>query len=371
MKIHYVFLLFFLFIKAPVSFGQKMDLSLVSSKFHEKVDSIVNHKMDEYDIPGLSIGLVKNNSILYAKGFGIKKTGGNDQVSENSIFHTASISKLFTALAIVQLIDKNLTSFDCKLVDIVPELNFKDKRAKDVTIKELLNHTSGLPDINNYHWENNCQSENCLEEYILGLNLKLSAQPSSEYHYSNLGYDILGYIVEKISGSTFEDYVKKNILNPNGMHNSDFRYFKIPDLLRTSPHSKTFITKNRYARKVYPYTREHSPSSTLNASSKDLSKWMIQFLEIINDKDSNSIYNLMTIPSFDQYNKIGLGFQLYSFEGNKAIGHYGGDKGFRSFLIMFPAKNMGLVLLANCDYHEDFRQEILMPIAKMMLTYSN
>ncbi len=350
------------------SFVQNLELNSSSNEFSGKVDSIVVAKMNEYNIPGLSIGLVKNDSIIYAKGYGVKKIGTDNPVSKNSIFHTASISKLFTAMAVMQLADKEMITLNDNLADVLPELNFSDERAKKITIKNLLNHTSGLPDINNYHWENNNQSENSLKKHILELSLTVSSSPSSEYHYSSLGYDILGYLVEKKSNTAFEDYVKDHILNPVGMDNSDFRYFRIPDSLRTAPHSQRWITKKIYPRKTYPYTREHSPSGTLNSSSKDLGKWMIYFLRMINDTSSPSIYNSMLEPSFKPFPNIGLGFQLYDFESYKAVGHFGGDKGFRSFLMMIPEENIGLVVLGNSDYEEDYRQEIIYPIAKLMIT---
>ena len=183
-----------------------------------------------------------------------------------------------------------------------------------------------------------------------------------------MAYDILGYVIEKVSGSTFDDYLKENVLNKNGMYNSDFRYFKIHDSLKTSPHSKRWVTNNIYERKTYPYTREHAPSSTLNSSSKDLSKWMISFLQALGDSDLNNRISTMIEPSFSSNPFIGLGFQLNDFNSKKTIGHYDGDKGFRSYLIMIPDEKIGLVLLANCDYNEDFRQEIIHPIAALMLS---
>lgn len=76
----------------------------------------------------------------------------------------------------------------------------------------------------------------------------------------------------------------------------------------------------------------------------------------------------MLEPSFKPFPHIGLGFQLYDFESYKAVGHFGGDKGFRSFLMMIPEENIGLVVLGNSDYEEDYRQEIIYPIAKLMIT---
>jgi len=348
-------------------FTQNVDKDTSDSNFLEEVDSIVHYKMNQYDIPGLAIGIIRDDSIITSKGYGVRSIHTNSPVTENTIFHTASISKLFTAIAIIKLVEQNVLSLDDRLVDILPDLDYSDKFVNEITIESLLNHTSGLPDIDNYHWSNNNTSKNSLENYVLGLNLELESQPTLEYRYSNLAYDILGYIIEKVSGSTFEDFIKKNSLDESEMHNSDFRYFKIPDSLKTDPHSKRWLTGNIYVIKNYPYTREHAPSSTLNSSSWELSKWMITFLQNLDNSEYGNVYSAL-IETFSSTNPyIGLGFQLSSINSKKTIGHYGGDKGFRSYLVMIPEVKIGLVVLANCDYNEDFRQEILHPIAKRML----
>jgi CubicO group peptidase (beta-lactamase class C family) len=181
-----------------------------------------------------------------------------------------------------------------------------------------------------------------------------------------LGYDVLGLVIEKVAGQSFEDYVKHNILNPAGMTKSDFRYFNIADSLKTSPHSKNRITKQVYELSVYPYTREHAPSSTLNSSVSDLSGWMLSFMDKLSTEKSPFILRAMTEPSTDLNSHIGLGFQLYTIEGMPAIGHFGGDTGFRSYLVMFPREDIGVVVLINCDYNEDVRQEIVHPIVKLI-----
>jgi CubicO group peptidase (beta-lactamase class C family) len=348
-------------------FKQNIEVDKSLNSFDRKVDSIVTAKMNTYNIPGLSIGIVEGDSILYSKGYGIKDVNTKKPVSRNTNFHTASISKLFTAQAIMILVQGNKISLDNKLIEIIPELKYKDERVENITIKSLLNHTSGLTDVSNYHWKNNNQSDNSLRDYILGLNLKLLAEPHSEYNYSNLGYNILGYVIEKLTDTNFDKFVKENILIPSKMSNSDFRYFKIVDSIKTSPHSKRRISKKIYKRKIHPYTREQAPSSTLNSSANDLNNWMISFLKSSDSLSSKKSFEKMFTPSFDQYPYIGLGFQLSNLYTEKTIGHYGGDKGYRSYLIMLPEKRIGLVLLANCDYDEDFRQEILHPIVKLML----
>ncbi len=370
-KIVLVKLLLFLIILQSCSdqrFEQNLEVKRSLNGFNDKVDSIVIHKMNEYNIPGLSIGLVRNDSVIYARGYGIRNIKENNPVSEHTIFHTASVSKLFTSSAIVKLTNDGLLSLDDKLYKVIPELQFNDERIKKISIKDLLNHTSGLPDVGNYHWENNNQSDTSLKEYVVSLNLKLESEPSLTYSYSNLGYNLLGYAIEKKTKSSFEDYLKNNILNPSGMDFSDFRYFYIHDSLTSSPHSKNKIFGNAYERDTYPYTREHAASSTLNASAIELSKWMIHFLKESKRNTPGNNYSLMLKPASAKFSQIGLGFQQYDFDSNHAVGHYGGDKGFRSFLMMIPEENIGLVVLGNCDYDEDFRQEIIHPIAKLMLT---
>lgn len=343
------------------SFHQNIEIKSQPVTFKEKVDSIVASKMNEYNIPGISAGIVLGDSILYAKGYGVKEINSGGPVSEHTVFHTASISKIFTALAVVQLEREGKLSIGNKLTEFIPELIFRDKQIANITLKQLLNHTSGLPDVLDYHWEDHHKSENALSDYILGLDLQLENQPGTTYSYSNLGYDIMGLVVEKAAGKPFEDYVKENILDQAGMSNSDFRHFLIPDSLLAYPHSKAWLTNRVKPREIYPYTREHAPSSTLNASATDLSKWMILFM------NEPKEYSKLITPSTELHPHIGLGFQIYSFDSYKTIGHYGGDKGFRSLLLMIPEKQIGIVILGNSDYNEDYRQEILFPIAKLML----
>lgn len=322
----------------------------VSSRLFIEVDSVITSKMEEYDIPGLSIGIVQSGSIIYQRGYGVASITSETKVNENTIFHTASISKLFTAEAIRKLAASDSISLDDIVADIAPELSFANSNAMSIQVRHLMSHTSGLPDIRNYEWSKRQQSPDALKKYVLALNLKSSFKPGTQYKYSNLGYEILGYLVEKISGQNFDEYLKDEILVPAEMKVSDYRYFLIPDEMKTRPHSKK--GSEVYIRKHYPYNRKHAPSSTLNASSKELSKWMLKFFSTADLKDDDQL----------------LGFQQYDFKDFKAIGHFGGDKGFRSFLMMIPEHEMGLVVLANCDYKEDFRQEILVSIARKIIS---
>jgi CubicO group peptidase (beta-lactamase class C family) len=339
--------LFPLFFSFPV-FGQYH----ITETLQGKIDSIVYQIKDQYDLTGLSIGLVSDDTIVYQKGYGVVKIELNNDVTANSVFHTASISKLFTAQAVVQLVNSNLISFDDLLIELAPELQFRNAWAKEIKIRHLLSHTSGLPDVKKYKWHQHNQSESALKEYIQKQKLKSSYQPGLKYQYSNLGYEILGYLIEKTTDQSFEDFAKENVLLPANMLISDFRYYKIPDSLRTWPHTKKGSSGRIITREHYPYNRMHVPSSTLNSSAHELCLWMIHFLkDVYPELEKQPLY----------------GFQQYDFKSFEAVGHFGGDKGFRSFLMMVPDKEIGLILLGNCDYNEDYRQEIVLPIAQILL----
>lgn len=344
-------------------FTQNIPYDIPTNTLGTRIDSIVISSMNQYNISGLAICVIKDAAVLYSEGYGTRNIKTLSPVLPTSVFHTASISKLFTAIAIMQLVDEAQLSLDTRMDEV--EHRFKNREVGSITVRQLLTHTSGLPDVSNYHWSNGNENEDSLEKYILGTSLKPKTTPGTTYNYSNLGYDLLGYIVQKVSGTSFEKYALNKVLIPGGMTSSDFRYFNIPESLRTTPHTKSWITGNVKVQTPYPYTREHAPSSTLNASVSDLGTWMISFMQSLND--SNHYYHTMLQPSTPLSPYMGLGFQLSELDGYKKVGHYGGDKGFRSYLMMIPQKEIGLVILANADYNEDFRQEILHGIARMLL----
>ncbi len=325
-------------------------LQTCGQSLQQKMDSIVTSKMEAYEIPGLAIGIVHQDTLVYTAGYGVANIDTEKRVTPKTVFHTASISKLFTAQAITYLVDEGRISYDDKLIDLAPELNFENDLAKSIRVIDLLNHTSGLPDVWDYDWGNDDISTSALAKYVRDLDLKSSTEPGTKYRYSNLAYEILGYLIEKTSGANFDEFLKEHILSPAGMTVSDFRYFEIPESLRTSPHTSLAFIKPVVG-STYPYNRAHAPSSTLNASAAELSQWMIHFMK------RNDAFTKEALP----------GFQHYDLKDFQAIGHFGGDKGFRSLIMMVPDRKIGVIVLGNCDYNEDFRQEIAVPLTRLMM----
>jgi CubicO group peptidase (beta-lactamase class C family) len=231
----------------------------------------------------------------------------------------------------------------------------KDDRYKIITIKQLLNHTSGMPDVQDYEWEKNIADEGAAERYTKSLaDSTLISEPGKEFHYSNIAFDIMADLIAKVSQKTFEAYVKDNILAPLAMTNSSFFYPETDSSLRTRPHTGS----PPQASAVYPYNRMHAPSSTLNTSAEELAHWAIANL---NEGKYNArsilqaatLHQMMT-PTFlaiKEHNvSIGLSWFSYPYRGSINVEHGGGDLGYRSMLTLIPEKKLGIVVLCN---HED------------------
>jgi CubicO group peptidase (beta-lactamase class C family) len=173
------------------------------------IDSIVSKYIYEYAIVGLSIGIVYNDDD-FTKQYGTTDLVNNYPVSDSTMFNVASISKLFTATAIMQLVETGKLNLDDRLSDILPDFKMKDKRYRDIKISHLLTHSSGLM------WDNKLKESpddtTSISLCIQNLrNKKLNFSPGEEMSYltySNAAYDLLGMVIEKISGKRFDEYIE-------------------------------------------------------------------------------------------------------------------------------------------------------------------
>ena len=180
------------------------------------------------------------------------------------------------------------------------------------------------------------------------------------FNYSNIAYDILGDLIAKKSGISFEEYIKVNILTPLEMTESSFYLPDIKKDLRTSPH----VENPTQLSKIYPYNRRHAPSSTLNTSILDLSnfskmimnKGNFKGVQIIKPETLSMMTTKTSQTETDGFN-IGLAWFLYDYKGVKNWEHTGGDTGYSSLFNIMPDKNMSIILLSN---HEDFEGKIVL-----------
>lgn len=322
-----------------------------------KIDSFVQSLVDTANIPGIAMAITLGDSIVHMRAFGManKATGKRLETFHN--FHIASISKTFTATAVMHLAENGQLNIDEPLTKYLSYFRMKDPRYTRISIKQLLNHTSGMPDVDDYEWEKAVNDPGAAERYTRTLkDSVLISEPGREYHYSNIAFDIMAALIAKVSGEAFESYVMKYILLPLDMNNSSFIYSEIDPSRRTSPH----INRPAEVAKVYPYNRMHAPSSTMNTNVEELAHWAIMNLHNGSYRGRQIIrpatHRQMMAPTFltnkERNVSVGLSWFSYPYRGSTNIEHGGSDTGYRTMLTLIPDKQLGIVLLCN---HEDVK----------------
>lgn len=336
----------------------------------QQIDSYLSSLIDTAGIPGIAIALTNGQDVIYAKGFGFANIQAKEKLTPSHFFHVASISKTFTATAVMQLAEQGKLDINRPLIHYLPYLKMKDPRYRKITIKQMLNHTSGIPDVTDYEWEKAESDEGALERYTRSLaDSILMYDPGSSFNYSNIAFDVLGDVVAKVSGVSFEKYEEENILVPLDMDKSNFYYPKMSKDLQTVPYTGS----SQSISMVYPYNRKHAPSSTLTSNVLELSHWAIANMYEGRYKNRQiitpSTFRAMTSPTVTvdpaQGLSVGLCWFIYPYKGYINYVHEGGDIGYRSILSLIPEKKLGVVILSNTD-HIDI-QQVYFKVVDMLL----
>lgn len=184
-----------------------------------KIEALVAKTMTENEIPGYALGIVKDGKIVYTKGFGVERIGGEKPVTPHTVFGTGSVGKTATATAIMQLVAEGKIDLDAPVTDYLPYFKLAEARYKDITVRHLITHRSGLPaDPADWLPLPVEYDDDALERYVRSLDkLRLLFAPGKFWSYSSIGFTVLADIVAKVSGQTFEEYLQEHIVDPLGM----------------------------------------------------------------------------------------------------------------------------------------------------------
>ncbi|MEO0339033.1 MAG: serine hydrolase [Bacteroidota bacterium] len=320
-----------------------------------KIDSFVLAQKAAFELPGLAIGVIQDGEVIYAKGHGVQGLDTQEPLDLQSIFHMASVSKPVVATAVVQLVEAGKIDLDERLITYLPYFKMADERYKDITIRQMLVHTSGIPDVEDYEWENPQLDDGAAERYSKSFgDMELDFEPGSEFSYSNAAFDLLADVIAKTSGILFEDYMKANIFEPLGMKNTTFFKPEVPEAIATKAH----VVGPDLQLKVwehYPYNRIHAPSSTLNSNVEDMLQWAKANLSRgkLNGKEiySEQGYQMLTTGQYPlgEQDSVCLSWFTRKVDGNKLLGHSGGDEGFSTYFGFVPSTQSAVVVMANAD----------------------
>jgi CubicO group peptidase (beta-lactamase class C family) len=332
--------------------------AVVSNPYEEKLQPLIQDFLRKQEIPGFAIALIDDGKVVYEKGFGVLSLKNADATTPRSLFHMASITKPFVATAVMQLVEKGKIRLDAPITEYLPYFEMADPRAKTITIQQLLTHTSGMPDVDDYEWDKPQYDDGALERHVRTLkDRQLLFAPGDRFQYSNNGFEILGDVVAKASGMTFEQYCEKNILEPLGMTDSTMLVQETDPALMTWGHELDGHGKP-FASAVYPYNRKHTPSSNLHSNVRDMSKWAIANLDggkgILTPGTHEQMWTAQREIESDgpdvRRQAIGLSWFLGKHRGHRMVSHGGGDTGYITDLVLIPEGRKAVVWMANVDY---------------------
>lgn len=329
----------------------------------DKVDADVKQIMKDQDIVGMSFAVVKGGKIIYANSFGQKNIESNTPLANSDIFRIASISKSFSATSIMQLAEAKKLSLDddfSKLVGFrIRNPKFPDKI---ITLRMVMSHTSSINDSQGYfnldviNPDKNPAWAKCYNAYA----------PGADYEYCNLNYNMVGTVIERVSGERFDDYVSSNILKPLGLYGGynvdSLDNSKFVTLYNYDPRTKTYSpSPQAYASRreeISRYIMGHStpifsPTGGMKISATDLAKYMIMHMHsgkangtrIISKKSSKTMQT--KIANVENYG-LALGTNREDIiPGEKMTGHTGSSYGLYSTMFFNQKEDFGFVVIVN------------------------
>jgi CubicO group peptidase (beta-lactamase class C family) len=336
-------------------FAQKPDL--------QKLEVYIQKCMTEWEIPGMAVGIVKNDTLIFAKGFGIREIGKPEKVDENTMFGIASNTKAFTAAALATLVDEGKIKWDDKVTDYIPYFEMYDPFVThEMTIRDLLCHRSGLETFSgDLIWDATTYTR---EEIIKRIKyLKPVYSFRSHYGYSNVLVLTAGEIIPKVTGKSYDEYIREKFFEPLGMKNTNTTIKKHAEYKNLAiPHARN---NGKTVTVKYISWDNIAPAGGINSTVNDMSKWIK--MQLNNGTQENHLFftkdaqremwsaqTVEDISKFDDYmfpsmhfHSYGLGWDLFDYHGKKVINHSGGLDGMISQVVLVPEEKLGFVILTN------------------------
>lgn len=353
---------------ALLVFASRPRLSTNPSSVTE-IESYIEKSVARNTPPGISIVVIKNEEIVYNKAFGYADGPAKIPAAMDTVYHWWSMTKIPTAIAILQLHDAGKLNIDDPVSDYLPffQVTLDGKPAPPITIRQLLRHTSGLPDtipamIGWVHYEDVVYDQTHLLQKHLPQYNQLKFKPDSKAAYSNLGYMVLGAVIEKVSEMRYEDYIKENILKPLGMANTDFLYTPqmevkiaagshplmsiytplLPSLLDTKLLIRERDGMQYWFNLLY---LDVTPSSGLLGSVNDAALLAEALLSQSNLLSLES--HKLLLPTGTNSTERPLGWAEYDMTSRLWVQHSGGGPGFATVMRLYPKDGLGVVIMAN------------------------
>ncbi len=342
----------------------------ISSACHNVFDKYrgsIPKTMNEHKIPGLSIAVVDRDGILWSAGFG-RSGRGKQRVTPETLFSIQSMSKTFTATAVMIAVQDGLVDLDTPITKYLPEFTVKSRWEENpqekMTLRHLLSHTSGLaheaPVGNNFD-----ARYGTFEEHVLSIqNTWLKHRVGEKHSYSNLGIDLAGYILQVRSGKSFADYMKTKVFDPLGMPDSSVDY----DFVRK--HTDRALGHTPFIAEV-PVAIPMVAAGGVYTSAAELARF-VQFQLNRGQIDGRRILDTRLIDAIWTSSAASPGYGLGIAIGKKhdtyCLNHNGGGFGFLTTMTWYPEYGIGCVVLTNSTSHDEQNSKIANAILDELIT---
>lgn len=360
-KIFYVGLLFIF--SYSTSFSQSTPVFVSDS-----LDNYVHRGMEQWQIPGVAVLIVKDGKVIVAKGYGVKELGTNDNVDENTLFMIGSNTKAFTGTALALLEREGKLKLEDKVIKYLPDFKMRDPWVtKEINLTDLITHRMGMETFQGdfMYWTSDLTENEVIEKFGL---ITPKYDFRIKYGYTNAGYTVAGKVIKKVTGLRWEDYLKKIIFLPLKMD-------------RTTALSTDFAKSENFAKphtfidgkmSILPFKNidNLAPCGSIGSSINDMSHWLITQLDsgkyngevvipfdvIKRTRKPETIIGRVKQPFNEgHFNLYGLGWGLMDYEGTEIVSHTGAVNGFVTSVTLLPEINLGIVVLTNNDQNAFFQ----------------
>lgn len=356
----------------PAVFTDPNRIAKIESAF-TVIDKIYKEYGEKNKFPGLVYGIIVDGKLLHTGNTGYTDLETKTSTTSKSAFRIASMTKSFTALAILKLRDEGKLKLDDPLRLYIPEIKstkYLTKDASEITIRNLLTHAAGFPEDNPWGDRQLADSdEELIAIYKNGVSF--SNDPGLGYEYSNLGFATLGYIIKKVSGKPYQEYITENILMPLGMSHTYWEYTKIPK--EQLAHGYRWLD-DKWVEQPLLHDGSYGAMGGLITSIEDFSKYMALQLSAWPTRDDDETgtvkrssmremqypWNLSALNATAKtangkpcptVNAYGYGLRWTKDCDNRVyVGHTGGLPGFGSQWVIMPEYGIGIVAFANLTY---------------------
>lgn len=353
------FLLAFIFFVVLSAFSQQ--LTLQEKLTH--LDTYFEQARQDWEVPGLAVGIVKDDSLIFSKGYGVREINQTETVNTQTLFAIASITKTFTAAAMATLVDEVKLTWDDKVKDHLPWFElYNPYVSHHFTIRDMLSHRSGL---NTFSGDLLWYASTYNREEIVkrAKHLEPSYGFREKFGYSNIMFIAAGEMIESITNTTWDQYIQSTFFEPLGMKSS---ITSIKDLKNYENYATPHTNKDNKTIAIdYLNWDNVGPAGSILSNIEDMSKWIKLSLKkgtfsgniIYSENRAWEMWTQHTINPISKRSKelwptmhfksYGLGWQLFDYHGKKVVGHNGGYDGTLSSFNIVPEENMGFIILVN------------------------